>query len=170
MWRKLYRKLKLEYYKLVRMKGAASFIARGFSIGMFIEFITLPTIGTAFLLLYPLNVLFRSSFSASLIAFVIGKILLPLFMYTNKQVGNLVMGKHIVEEPVHHGHHAPPLFSADWFYDKWEWFLNFGITYLVGSAVVGLVVAIASYFLVYGALVYYRKKRAKRTVVVNRSS
>ncbi|HZG15891.1 MAG TPA: DUF2062 domain-containing protein, partial [Candidatus Bathyarchaeia archaeon] len=57
MWRKLIRKAKYEYYKLIRMKGAPSFIARGFSVGMFVEFITLPTFGLAFLLLYPLNLL-----------------------------------------------------------------------------------------------------------------
>lgn len=48
MWTKLYRKLKLEYYKLIRMKGAPSFVARGFSVGIFVEFITLPTFGLAF--------------------------------------------------------------------------------------------------------------------------
>ena len=59
MFNKLYRKLKYQYVKLLRTKGAPSIIARSFSLGIFIEFITLPTLGIAFLFLYPLNRLLR---------------------------------------------------------------------------------------------------------------
>ncbi|WP_339062230.1 hypothetical protein [Tepidibacillus marianensis] len=44
----LYRKLKLQYLKLIRMKSAPSIVARGYAIGTFLEFLTLPTLGMAF--------------------------------------------------------------------------------------------------------------------------
>lgn len=152
MWRKIYRKLKYEYYKLIRMKGAPSFIARGFGVGMFIEFITLPTFGAAFLLLFPMTRLLRSSFSASLIGFVIGKIILPIFMLPNLKLGNVILGK------------KPPLEGGGP-----EGLVHMikqnVLAYLTGSAVLGVVVAIGSYFLVYAALQWYRKKRTRRAFV-----
>lgn len=158
MWRNIYRKMKYEYYKLIRMKGAASIIARGFAVGIFIEFITLPTFGLAFLLLYPMNLLFRSSFSASLIGFVLGKIMLPLFMYPNMKLGTSIIGKH-VQEHVQHNFSS----FAGWL----SWMKTNGIAYITGSAVMGVFVAIACYFVVYGVLHWYRKKKARRTVVQN---
>lgn len=160
MWRKLIRKAKYEYYKLIRMKGAPSFIARGFSIGIFVEFITLPTFGLAFLLLYPMNVLFRSSFSASLIAFVIGKMVLPIFMLPNLKLGNTIIGDPLKE---HIKHNNESLTS--WL----AWMKQNGIAYFTGSAVMGVIVAIGSYFLVYAALQWYRKKRARRRLVQENS-
>jgi len=160
MWRKLIRKAKYEYYKLIRMKGAPSFIARGFSVGMFVEFITLPTFGLAFLLLYPLNLLFRSSFSASLIAFVIGKMILPVFMLLNLKLGNTIIGDPLKEHIEHN--------NESW--GAWlAWMKQNGIAYFTGSAVMGLIVAIGSYFLVYAALQFYRKKRSRRRLVQGNS-
>jgi uncharacterized protein (DUF2062 family) len=161
MWKKIYRKLKYEYYKLIRMKGAPSFVARGFSVGMFIEFITLPTFGLAFLLLFPMTRLFRCSFPASLIGFVIGKIILPIFMLPNFKLGNTIIGKPLQEHLEHN--------NESW--TGWlQWMKQNGIAYFTGSAVMGVIVAIGSYFLVYAALQWYRKKRARRAVVPERST
>ncbi|WP_134686430.1 DUF2062 domain-containing protein [Brevibacillus migulae] len=165
MWRKLIRKAKYEYYKLIRMKGAPSFIARGFSVGMFVEFITLPTFGLAFLLLYPLNLLFRSSFSASLIAFVIGKMILPVFMFLNLKLGNKIIGDPFQQPLQHHMKHNNESW-ASWL----AWMKQNGIAYFTGSAVMGLIVAIGSYFLVYAALQLYRKKRSRRRRLVQENS
>ncbi|GAA4703247.1 DUF2062 domain-containing protein [Brevibacillus fulvus] len=158
MWKKIYRKLKYEYYKLIRMKGAPSFVARGFSVGIFIEFITLPTFGLAFLLLYPMNLLFRSSFSSSLIGFVIGKLVLPVFMVINLKVGGTLVGKHM-QDHLAQGGHSP----FGWL----SWMKRNGIAYFTGSFVVGLIVSIASYFLVYSVLQWYRKKRSRRFLSQN---
>ncbi|NGQ95365.1 DUF2062 domain-containing protein [Brevibacillus sp. SYP-B805] len=153
MFRKLMRKAKYEYYKLIRMKGAPSFIARGFSVGIFIEFITLPTFGLAFILLYPMNLLFRSSFSAALIGFVIGKLVLPVFMILNFKLGNTIIGKPL-KEHIEHNH-------GSW--KNWiAWMKQNGLAYFTGSAIMGVIVAIGSYFLVYAALQWYRKKKGHR--------
>lgn len=153
MWRKLYRKFKFEYYKLMRMKGAASIIARGFALGIAIEFITLPTIGLAFLLLYPLNVLFRGSFSAGLIGFVIGKLVLPIFMIPNMKLGSAILGQSMSDNVDHGG-------AGFW---AWiAWMKKYGLAYFTGSAVMGIIASIASYFLVYAGLQWYRNKKARR--------
>ncbi|MFM1653964.1 DUF2062 domain-containing protein [Brevibacillus sp. B_LB10_24] len=154
MWRKIYRKLKYEYYKLIRMKGAPSFIARGFSVGIFIEFITLPTFGLAFILLYPMNLLFRSSFSASLIGFVIGKIVLPIFMAINYKLGSTLIGK-LLEEHIKHNNESV---------SRWVAWVQRSLVYFTGSAVMGFFVAIGSFFLVYAGLQWYRKKRSRRSL------
>lgn len=151
-WRAIYRRLKYEYLKLIRMKGAPSIIARGFSVGIFVEFITLPTFGLAFILLYPLNLLFRSSVSASLIGFVIGKITLPLFMLANFNIGNVLIGKPIQE----HLEHTKGLA---------HWLKQNLLAYLTGSAVMGVLVSLGSYFLIYLVLYWYRKKRERRPLV-----
>ncbi len=161
MWKKIYRKLKYEYYKLIRMKGAVSFIARGFSVGIFIEFITLPTFGLAFLLLFPMTRLFRSSFPASLIGFVVGKIVLPIFMLLNLKLGNTIIGKPL-QEHVEHNNES----IGAWL----QWMKQNGIAYFTGSAVMGVIVAFGSYFLVYAALQWYRKKRANRSLAAGRQS
>ncbi|MGM0714473.1 DUF2062 domain-containing protein [Brevibacillus parabrevis] len=161
MWNKLYRKLKFEYYKLIRMKGAPSFVARGFSVGIFVEFITLPTFGLAFLLLFPLVRLFRASLPAGLIAFVIGKLVLPIFMVVNYNIGYAFVGKPLQSPP------APP-------HEAWPqwlvWMKEKGLAYFTGSAIMGLVVAVASYFLVHGALLVYRRKKLRRSVTHGRTS
>ncbi|RNB87815.1 DUF2062 domain-containing protein [Brevibacillus fluminis] len=153
MWRKLYRKFKFEYYKLMRMKGAASIVARGFALGIAIEFITLPTIGLVFLLLYPLNVLFRGSFSAALIGFVIGKLVLPIFMIPNMKLGSYILGQSASNHVDHGG-------AGFWAFIAWM--KKYGLAYFTGSAVMGIFAAIVSYFLVYAGLQLYRKRKARR--------
>lgn len=161
MWKKIYRKLKLEYYKLIRMKGAPSYVARGFCIGIFVEFITLPTFGLAFLLLFPLIKLFRASLPAGLIAFVIGKLVLPLFMVLNYNLGYAIVGKSLNTQLVHD--HEP------WWLTCLIWMKEKGLAYFTGSAVMGLIVAIVSYFLVFAALQLYRSKKTRRSLVQGRT-
>ncbi|MEJ8546794.1 DUF2062 domain-containing protein [Brevibacillus borstelensis] len=153
MWKKIFRKMKYEYYKLIRMKGAPSFVARGFSVGIFVEFITLPTFGLAFLLLFPLVKLFRCSLPAGLIGFVIGKMVLPIFMVLNYRLGYSIVGKPLQEHLEHNNESI-----GGWL----VWMKEKGLAYFTGSAVMGLIVAIGSYFLVYSALQWYRRKRARR--------
>ncbi|MGD8189754.1 DUF2062 domain-containing protein [Brevibacillus ginsengisoli] len=151
-WRAIYRRLKYEYLKLIRLKGDPSIIARGFSVGIFVEFITLPTFGLAFILLYPMNLLFRSSVSASLIGFVIGKITLPLFMLLNFNIGNLLIGQPLQDH-----------------IEKSRGFITMIkenlLAYLTGSAIMGVFVSIGSYFLIYAILFLYRKKRERRPLI-----
>ncbi|CEH29786.1 hypothetical protein AM501_24605 [Aneurinibacillus migulanus] len=159
MWRKLYRKVKYQYVKLLRSKGAPSIVARSFALGIFIEFITLPTLGSAFLLLYPLNLLIRGSFAASLIGFVMGKFVLPIFFVPNLSVGNMLVGSKFGAAA--HGHMGHMGLVA-----LWEFVKEKGVAFLVGSATNGTIVAIICYALVFYALQLYRKKRENRRLAL----
>lgn len=161
MWKKLYRKMKYEYYKLIRMKGAPSFVALGFSVGIFVEFITLPTFGLAFLLLFPLIKLCRCSLPAGLIGFVIGKLVLPVFMVINYKIGYAIVGKPLNEHMAHN----------DDTWGRWLiWMKEKGLAYFTGSAVMGVIVAVGSYFLVYAALQWYRGRKTRRSLAQGRST
>jgi len=137
----LFRKLKLQYLKLVRMKSAPSIVARGYAIGTFVEFITLPTLGIAFLLLYPFSKIFKASFAASLIGYVVTKTYVWLFLYWNFYVGNLILNA------------------------KFKMAIgglkSNSISFFLGSSVNGLLISIVSYFLIYYFLIFYRWKKAK---------
>lgn len=163
MWRNLFRKLKYQYLQLLRSKGAPSIIARSFSLGIFIEFITLPTLGAAFLLLYPLIRLARGSFAASLIGFIMGKFVLPVFFVINMSVGNFIVGKKFDQPHVNeHLHHHSLLSAVQFVKEK-------GITLFVGSLVNGTITAILCYVLVFYGLQFYRKRKEARRLAAQLS-
>lgn len=151
MFKNAFRRIRLEYLKLLRTKGAPSIVAKGFALGVFLEFITLPTLGIAFFLLYPLNLLFRGSLPAALIGYLLGKVILPVFLYVNYALGNhLIGGKHAVGSPNWHD------------FTSWHTWKEKGLAFFVGSAIMGAVVAVVGYVLVYWALVSYRRRREHR--------
>ncbi|WP_027415965.1 DUF2062 domain-containing protein [Aneurinibacillus terranovensis] len=147
------RKIKHEYYKLIRNKGALSIVARSFAIGLFIEFVTLPTFGIAFLALFPLIRLFGGITSIALIGFLLGKVILPVFFYLNFNVGRFLIGRDVGNTVSHELHHT---FSLAFFKEK-------GLALLMGSFVDGLIMAGISYFVVYFFLLVYRKRKERQT-------
>lgn len=152
MWRNLGRRLKFEYLKLIRSNGAASKIALSFALGMFIEFITLPTVGLAFLLLYPLVRLCKGLFSVSLIGFALGKLLVPVFLVLNYKVGSFLLQS---KQAMLHTVKGQSFFSL-------ESLSQNGLVFLSGSAFNGLLVATVCYGLVYLVLAMYRKQKEVR--------
>lgn len=157
MINKLYRKVKYQYLKLLRTTGAPSIIARSFSLGIFIEFITLPTLGVAFLFLYPLNVLLRGNFAASLIGFVTGKFVLPVFFMINMSVGNrLINGQTVHVQQMRESAHSSIL----------ELVKTKGTAFFLGSVTTGLVMAILCYTLVFYGLIFYRDRKKKKRVAI----
>lgn len=153
MLNNVYRKFKYEYYKLLRMKGAPSFVALGFALGMFIEFVTLPTFGIAFLLLFPLARLLRCSTPSAIVGFVSGKLLLPLFFIPIYQIGYAITGS-----AAKAARPAPAVFWQEWL----VWIKEKGIAYLTGSAITGMFIALASYLVVFAVLRWFRQKKTRR--------
>jgi len=149
MFRRFIRGLKYKFLVLMRNKGASTVIARSFAIGMFIEFITLPTMGLAFLLLFPLVRFTRSLFSVALVGFATGKLLIPLFLVFNYKVGYFF---------VHTGVGNGPTLQATSFF-SWEAFKEKGLAFLTGSGVNGVWVALIFYAVVYWAIGAYRKRK-----------
>lgn len=157
MVNKLYRKLKYQYLKLLRTTGAPSIIARSFSLGIFIEFITIPTLGMAFLLLYPLNVMLRGNFAASLIGYIMGKFILPLFFVINMRIGNILMNGNTA-----HIHQIGESSHANIF----ALVKTKGLAFFVGSATTGLVVSLLCYGLVFSGLILYRNRKKKKRIAI----
>ncbi|MEX1030126.1 MAG: DUF2062 domain-containing protein [Paenibacillaceae bacterium] len=134
------RYVKFYYLKLLRIHGAASIVARSFAAGLFIEFITLPTLGAAFLLLYPLTRLVRGRFSAALIGFVAGKLIAAPFLYMNYSIGYYV---------VHDLFHSVMIGGR-------------AVAFLIGSGITGIVFAFISYWIVFILMNWYRKQRLEK--------
>lgn len=145
--RRISRWLKYHYLKLLRVPGAPHFIAKGFAIGMFVEFITLPTLGLAFLLIFPLTRLFAGSLPAALIGFLLGKLLLPFFLAINVHVGNLWLGYDTLAKQFEEAISLQLL-------------KQFGLPLILGSAINGAIIAIIGYFIVKILLIRYQNKRA----------
>jgi len=155
MIKNTFRRIRLEYLKLLRTKGAPSIVAKGFALGVFLEFITLPTLGIAFFLLYPLNLLFRGSLPAALIGYLMGKVILPVFLYINYTLGNRLIGGS-----------KQAVGSLRWHdFTSWHMWKEKGLAFFVGSAIVGAVVAVVGYVLVYWALISYRRRKERRNQV-----
>jgi uncharacterized protein (DUF2062 family) len=154
MLNKLYRNLKYQYLKLLRTKGAPSIIARSFALGIFIEFITLPTLGIAFLFLYPLNVLLRGNLAASLIGFIMGKFILPLFFVINLRVGTFILNGH--SSTIQEAETASIFHLVK----------TKGIAFFLGSGATGLIVGVLCYFIVFSGLIFYRKQKNKKRIAM----
>ena len=151
----LCRRGRLQYLKLLRSKGAPQQIARGFAIGTWVEFIVFPTLGVAFVLLWPLNWLLRGNLAASFVAFVLWKMVMWIFIWPNTQLGHWLLGSQQVVEK------ATKSELKGWA-AKLDFVKQQGMAFFTGSAVVGLVAALLGYVLVLVALKTYHDRRERR--------
>lgn len=151
----LCRRGRMQYLKLLRSQGAPQQIARGFAIGTWVEFIVFPTLGVAFVLLWPLNWLLRGNLAASFVAFVLWKMVMWIFIWPNTQLGHWLLGSQQIVEK------APKTNMKGW--DAQLAFVKEqGMAFFVGSAATGLVAAVLGYFLVLVALKTYHNRRERR--------
>lgn len=140
---------KYKYLLLLRAKGGAGIVARGFSVGLAIEMFTLPTFGTAALLIIPLVYLLRASLPGALIGFLFGKLVYPLFFFLNKKVGSLVVPKNFGDY-IH--------FLPNWL----EKFIKGAVDLIVGGMIVGAALGIVAYFPIKWLLEWYAAKRKEK--------
>lgn len=149
----LVRWLKYKYILLLRAKGGASIVAMGFAIGIAVEMFTLPTLGVAFVLIFPLCLLLRGNLPAALIGFVIGKVIYIPMMYPNSKVGGWILPKHLsIHLPI-----VP------------EWINHLLLTNLkliVGGMVDGALLGLLCFFLIrYSLNAYKAKRKDKRKLI-----
>jgi len=152
----LIRWLKYKYVMLLRAKGGASIVAMGFAIGIAVEMFTLPTLGVAFVLIFPLCFLLRGNLPAALIGFVIGKVIYIPMMYPNSKVGGWILPKHLsIHIPI-----VP------------EWLNHLLLTNLkliVGGMVDGALLGLLCYFPIrYSLNAYKAKRKDKRKLIRSR--
>lgn len=149
-WKSTKRWFKYKYLLLLRAKGGPSKVARGFSIGLFVEMFTLPTAGFAFVLIFPLVYLLRANLPAALIGFVFGKVIYLPFSILNKQVGNWLVPKHF---KIYLIHHLPHMLSN---------IIRSGLDLIVGGMAVGLILGIIAYFPVVLLLKFHTNRRKEK--------
>lgn len=122
-----------KYVMLLRAKGGASKVAKGFSIGLAIEMFTLPTFGLAALLILPAVYAMRASLAGALLGFVFGKVIYIPMAFLNKFVGKLIVPS---------GFAGYLHFLPDWL----EKVLKGAIDLIVGGIVNGTALGILVYF------------------------
>jgi uncharacterized protein (DUF2062 family) len=159
--RMLRRWLKYKYMMLNRAKGGASMVAMGFAIGLAIEMFTLPTLGIAFVLIFPLCYMFRGNLPAALIGFVVGKIIYIPMMYPNTKVGEWLLPKHL-------SFHLPVV--PEWF----DHLLLANLKLIIGGMIDGAILGVLFYFPIKYSINAYKTKRKnkrklKRTLVETRT-
>ncbi|RKP53990.1 DUF2062 domain-containing protein [Cohnella endophytica] len=146
---KLRRWLKYKYMMLIRAKGGASIVAMGFAIGLAIEMFTLPTLGFAFVLIFPLCYLLRGNLPAALIGFVFGKVIYIPMMYPNSKVGGWILPKHLsIQFPI---------------FPEWvNHLLLTNLKLIVGGIVDGIILGLLCYFPIRYSLNAFKAKRKEK--------
>lgn len=140
---------KYRYLKLLRAKGGASKVARGFSIGIAVEMFTLPTFGLAAVLIIPLVYLLRASLPGALIGFVIGKVIYIPMAFLNRMVGNMVVP--------HSWHHHLDLLPH-WL----EKIIKPTLDLIIGGMINGALLGLVTFFPLWLLLEWYADKRKER--------
>jgi uncharacterized protein (DUF2062 family) len=148
--RKIGRFFKYQYVKLLRAKGGASVVAMGFAVGLFVEMFNLPTYGTSFLLVFPLNFLFRGSFAAALVGFLFGKMIYIPMSIVNTKMAGWVLPRHFVVQIS---------FLPSWINHA----LLLNLKLIIGGIIDGAILGLLFYFPIrYSINAYKRKRREKR--------
>lgn len=140
---------KYKYLLLSRAKGGAAKVAAGFAIGLAVEMITLPTLGLAFFLIFPLVYLFRSSLAGALIGFVFGKVIYIPVAFLNAKIGGFIL---------------PDRFN-EWISVLPTWLertLDFNAKLIAGGIVDGAVIALLLYFPLKRLLELYTSRRTEK--------
>jgi uncharacterized protein len=147
--------IKYKYLLLFRAKGGAAKVAIGFAIGLAIEMFTLPTLGLAFFLIFPLVYMFRASLAGALIGFVFGKIIYIPMAFFNNKVGGWIVPNHF-KHWIHFNHWID--FLPHWL----KKMLYMNIKLIVGGMIDGVLLGILFYFPIKWLLEFYTAKRTEK--------
>lgn len=145
----IWRWLKFKFLLLMRADGGASMIAMGFAIGIAIEMFTLPTLGSAFILIFPLVYLLKANLPAALIGFVIGKLIYIPMMYPNSKIGALVLPNHLAFNIA---------FLSDWM----NKLLLANLKLIVGGMINGVILGILCYYPIKISVNAFKSRRKEK--------
>ena len=154
----LNRRIRLAYLKLLRLRGNPRVLAKGFAVGVFAG--CFPFFGLQSLIGLVLATVFRGSKMAAYAATWISNPLtyVPLYVF-NYKIGKLLLG---TEDTT-----LPPL-DLESFTTFKELGSTFAITLLTGSFVVGIILAVITYFYGFAILERLRDRRANRRRISRR--
>ncbi|MBE3643411.1 DUF2062 domain-containing protein [Bacillus cereus] len=160
-FRRMWRILKFQYYKLLRSPEGAKKVSLGFAIGFGLEMLVIYTASLVYLIFYPIVRLAKGSFPAAVIGNIIGKIsFLPVVLFPLAYA----LGKMIYPFHVQKIHHEPftisDLFSSHIF-TILKSLLQSEVYVLIGMTILGVVFGVVSYFVVHYLYEKNRKLRLK---------
>ncbi|WP_152394733.1 DUF2062 domain-containing protein [Paenibacillus guangzhouensis] len=141
--------MKYKYLLLIRARGGGAKVAKGFSIGLAIEMFTLPTMGLAFFLIFPLVYILRASFASALIGFVFGKIIYIPISFLNGMVGGMLLPKRV---------HIHIPYVPEWI----NRFMMYNVKLIVGGIVDGIILGLIMYLPVKWMIDYATHKRKEK--------
>jgi hypothetical protein len=142
--------LKYKYLTFMRIKDHPKNIAVGTALG--IAFDVLPTFGMGVVIAYFLAAVIKVNRLAALISAVVFKLAIPFFVFINIKTGQLVM-KSPVKGP------SPELVESWHRGISWT---HLGASFLVGSAINAVVLAVVAYFVTYQFVLWRRSRVANR--------
>ena len=157
---RLKRRLRLDYLKILRTEGAPSQVARGVGYGIFVELIFFPTLGLAFILIYPLNRFFRGHLAASIAGFVFAKLFAWATIPPSIIVGKALMGS---DTPFDFkgGNLGETIDKLKEFFAQ-GLFWEFLVAWNLGAAIFGVAIGLAGYFITRSGLMKYQALRKER--------
>ncbi|MGG3470321.1 DUF2062 domain-containing protein [Neobacillus pocheonensis] len=160
------RAFKLNYVKLLRSSGGAKKVSLGFAIGFGLEMLVISTASLIYILFIPIVRLAKGSLPASVIGNVIGKLtFLPIILLPFARK----IGKLILPMKVKVGHHTPfsfqNLMHGD--FSTLLTLLHGGVHVLIGMTFFGIILGVASYFVVH--YLYESEKTRRLAKRKNRS-
>ncbi|MBO9129765.1 DUF2062 domain-containing protein [Bacillus sp. 165] len=158
MVQRLERAFKLNFYKLYRSPGGVKKVALGFAIGFGLEMVVLATASLIYILFYPIVRLAGGSLPAAIIGNVVGKLtFLPVVLLPFAHaLGKLIYPFKIKEGPMNE-HSFMELFSGN--LGVFKDLLHNGLYTLIGMSIFGVILGIASYFIIYHL---YEKQKHRR--------
>lgn len=138
--------IRYKYVIFIRIKDHPASIATGVGLGIFFD--VLPTFGTGVIFAYFLATLLKVNRLATLLAAVVFKLAIPIFIYINVQMGQI-----FIKEPVSIDPYA---MTKPWSFD-WSYF---GASFLLGSVINAVLAFIVSYIIAYYFVIWRRARKA----------
>ncbi|SDX22697.1 Uncharacterized conserved protein, DUF2062 family [Marininema mesophilum] len=161
---RLKRAFRYQFIRLFRSPEGAKKVARGFAIGFGLEMIVLCTASLIYLIFYPIVRLSRASLPAAIIGNIIGKLtFLPILLLPfAKIIGSWISpiqpsGSGIQEYSLSE---ITEIFTGNFqiLYN----ILHSGLHILIGMSIFGLILGVASYFVIYYLYEKQQKNRLKK--------
>ena len=157
---RLKRRFRLDYLKILRTEGAPGQVARGVGYGIFVEMLFFPTLGLAFILIYPLNRFFKGHLTASIAGFIFAK----LFAWATIPP-SIIVGKALIGSEQEFQFKAETfgavINSLKRFYTEgqlWEFLLAWNL----GATIFGVVLGAIGFYFSRAALMKYQAHRKER--------
>ncbi|WP_242218981.1 DUF2062 domain-containing protein [Bacillus cereus group sp. BfR-BA-01380] len=160
-FQRIWRGVKLNYYKLLRAPEGAKIVSRGFAVGFGMEMLVIHTASLVYLIFYPLVRLLKGSFPAAVIGNIIGKAtFLPVLLIPFAHaLGKFIYPFEVKKVPYHH--YTIKDFFSSHVLTMLRSLLQNEVYVIIGMTILGIVFGIIAYFVMYH--LYEKNRRLRLT-------